>query len=331
MSPDTEEGANESWSYAELTIGRWVRRARRAPSTIAVAMSNFSTHLSKSTVLACFVAGSILISLAQTQTTQSAAKPAAKKPSTATAPKSTAANTSAPLSTSKDKLSYAIGTDVGRKLKSQSIEVDPDIVERGLRDALTDSKAAMTDEEMRSTLMDLTKQLREKQMAAAKEAGEKNKKEGDDFLATNKGKDGVVALPSGLQYKVLKAGDGQKPKASDTVVCNYRGTLIDGTEFDSSYKRGQAATFPVGGVIKGWTEALQLMPVGSKWQLFVPSNLAYGERGAGAGIGPNSTLIFEVELLSIQGADEKKVPDELSPPDTQKSPGTQKPPDQRQR
>ena len=132
------------------------------------------------------------------------------------------------------------------------------------------------------------------------QAGDANKKEGEAFLAANKGKDGVVTLPSGLQYKILTAGTGPKPTASDSVVCNYRGTLINGTEFDSSYKRGQPATFPVTGVIKGWTEALQLMPVGSKWQLFIPSDLAYGERGAGADIGPNSTLIFEVELLSIE-------------------------------
>ena len=128
-----------------------------------------------------------------------------------------------------------------------------------------------------------------------------NKKEGEDFLAANKSKEGVVTLPSGLQYKVLKEGTGPKPSPTDSVVCNYRGTLINGTEFDSSYKRGQPATFPVNGVIKGWTEALQLMPVGSKWQLFIPPDLAYGQRGAGADIGPNATLIFEVELLSIQG------------------------------
>jgi FKBP-type peptidyl-prolyl cis-trans isomerase FklB len=141
------------------------------------------------------------------------------------------------------------------------------------------------------------------------QAGETNKKQGDAFLAANKGKEGVVTLPSGLQYKILSAGTGPKPATSDSVVCNYRGTLIDGTEFDSSYKRGQPATFPVGGVIKGWTEALQLMPVGSKWQLFVPSELAYGERGTGADIGPNAVLIFEVELLSIQDKDQKKEKD----------------------
>jgi FKBP-type peptidyl-prolyl cis-trans isomerase FklB len=135
-----------------------------------------------------------------------------------------------------------------------------------------------------------------------KEEAGTNKKEGDDFLATNKGKEGVVTLPSGLQYKILKAGTGPKPTASDSVRCNYRGTFINGTEFDSSYKSGQPATFPVTGVIKGWTEALQLMPVGSKWQLFVPADLAYGERGR-PGIEPNAALIFEVELLSIEAPD----------------------------
>ena len=139
-----------------------------------------------------------------------------------------------------------------------------------------------------------------KQQEKAQQLGLANKKEGEEFLAANKSKEGVVTLPSGLQYKVLKEGTGPKPSATDSVACNYRGTLINGTEFDSSYKRGQPATFAVNGVIKGWTEALQLMPVGSKWQLFIPADLAYGERGAGADIGPNSTLIFEVELLSIQ-------------------------------
>jgi FKBP-type peptidyl-prolyl cis-trans isomerase len=133
------------------------------------------------------------------------------------------------------------------------------------------------------------------------QAIEKNKKAGEAFLAANKEKPGVVTLPSGLQYKILQPGSGPKPTASDSVVCNYRGTLVDGTEFDSSFKRGQPATFPVGQVIKGWTEALQLMPVGSKWELFIPSDLAYGERGTNGGpIGPNETLIFEVELVSIQ-------------------------------
>jgi FKBP-type peptidyl-prolyl cis-trans isomerase FklB len=142
--------------------------------------------------------------------------------------------------------------------------------------------------------------VRKKQEDKMQLAGGANKQAGDAFLAANKSKESVVTLPSGLQYKILTEGTGPKPTASDSVVCNYRGTLIDGKEFDSSYQRGQPATFPVGQVIKGWTEALQLMPVGSKWQLFIPSELAYGSRGAGADIGPNSTLIFEVELISIK-------------------------------
>jgi len=143
-------------------------------------------------------------------------------------------------------------------------------------------------------------EMMKKQQAKATEASDTNKQVGQKFLAANKAKEGVVTLPSGLQYKIIKQGDGPKPTASDTVVTNYRGTLIDGTEFDSSYKRGEPATFPVGQVIKGWTEALQLMPVGSKWQLYIPSDLAYGERSPGGEIGPNSTLIFDIELLSIQ-------------------------------
>jgi FKBP-type peptidyl-prolyl cis-trans isomerase FklB len=165
----------------------------------------------------------------------------------------------------------------------------------------------MTDDEARAALMQLQAEVRNKQQEKMKVAGEMNKKEGAEFLEANKTKEGVVTLPSGLQYKILTEGTGPKPAASDTVVCNYRGTLISGTEFDSSYKRGQPASFPVNGVIKGWTEALQLMPVGSKWQLFVPAELGYGDRGAGGEIGPGATLIFEVELLSIQGKDKSEV------------------------
>jgi FKBP-type peptidyl-prolyl cis-trans isomerase FklB len=210
------------------------------------------------------------------------------------------------LKTQKDKVSYAIGMNIGTTLHRQSIEVDPNIVRQGLEDAMAGGKTVLSEDEVRATLTELQNDIRKKQQEKMQQAGEANKKEGDVFLAANKAKEGVVTLPSGLQYKILSAGTGPKPAASDSVVCNYRGTLIDGTEFDSSYKRGQPATFPVGGVIKGWTEALQLMPVGSKWQLFVPSELAYGERGAGANIGPNATLIFDVELLSIQSKEKPK-------------------------
>ena len=210
------------------------------------------------------------------------------------------------LKTPKEKASYALGMNFGTGLRKQSIDVDPAILARGLRDSFSNGKTLLTEEEARAILTQLQSEVRKKQQEMAQQLGETNKKQGMAFLEANKTKDGVVALPSGLQYKVLQEGTGSKPAPTDTVVCNYRGTLLDSTEFDSSYKRGQPATFPVTGVIKGWTEALQLMPVGSKWQLFIPSELAYGERGAGGQIGPNATLIFEVELLSIQGKDAKK-------------------------
>lgn len=180
------------------------------------------------------------------------------------------------------------------------MDVDPDILVQGLKDALTGGKALLTDDEAKAALTALQADVNKRQQEKMQAAGEANKKEGDAFLAANKAKDGVVTLPSGLQYKILQEGTGPKPTAADTVVCNYKGTLLDGTEFDSSYKRGQPATFAVGQVIHGWTEALQLMPTGSKWQLFIPPDLAYGPNGAGGVIGPNATLIFEVELVSIQ-------------------------------
>ena len=200
----------------------------------------------------------------------------------------------------------SIGTQVGGNLKKQSVEVDPILVSQGMKDALSGAKPRLTQEEAQAVLTEMQNEVRKEQQAKMQEASAKNKSEGEAFLSANKSKEGVVTLPDGLQYKILNAGTGPKPVASDSVVCNYRGTLINGTEFDSSYKKGQPVTFPVSGVIKGWTEALQLMPVGSKWQLFIPSSLAYGERGAGADIGPDATLIFEVELLSIQ---EKKKDD----------------------
>ena len=204
------------------------------------------------------------------------------------------------LQTAREKQSYSIGADIGSKLKSQSIDIDTDLFSQGVKDAFSGEKLMMTEQEMKDTLMALQKELMDKQAERNKQVGEKNKKEGEAFLSENKKKEGVKTLPSGLQYKVIKEGTGKTPKAEDTVVTNYRGTLIDGTEFDSSIKRGQPATFPVKGVIPGWTEALQLMKEGSKWELFIPSNLAYGERGAGNAIGPNATLIFEIELISVK-------------------------------
>jgi FKBP-type peptidyl-prolyl cis-trans isomerase FklB len=230
--------------------------------------------------------------------------PATKTPAAKTGEASAVKSKSdATLGTEKDKLSYAIGVNVGRSLQKDSVEVDPSIVVRGLKDALAGGKTLMTDDEAKAVIVALQTDLHKKQEAVMQAAGDVNKKQGDAFLAANKLKEGVVTLPSGLQYKILTPGTGPKPSASDSVVCNYKGTLIDGTEFDSSYKRGQPATFPVGQVIKGWTEALQIMPVGSKWQLFVPSEMAYGARGPSPTIGANSVLIFEVELLSIQSKD----------------------------
>ncbi len=217
---------------------------------------------------------------------------------TAGAKTSTAGNT-IELKSQKDKNSYAIGSDMGNSLKKNEIDADPQVLSQGIKDAMSGGKQLMSEQEVRETLTGLQKDLQAKQQERIKVAAEKNKKEGEAFLAENKKKDGVVTLASGLQYKILKPGTGKSPKATDTVTVNYRGTLLDGTEFDSSYKRGQPATFPVKGVIAGWTEALQLMKEGATWQLFIPSNLAYGERGAGGVIGPNATLIFEVELLSV--------------------------------
>ncbi len=203
------------------------------------------------------------------------------------------------LASQKDKVSYSIGMDIGNNLKRQSIDVDPDLLAKGVKDVLAGGETLLSFEEAREALVALQQELREQAIERRKQDAERNRKEGEAFLAENRTKEGVVTLPSGLQYKILRSGDGASPTATDTVETNYRGTLISGMEFDSSYKRGQTAVFPVNGVIAGWTEALQLMKVGDMWQLFVPPELAYGERGAGP-IGPNATLIFDVELLSIK-------------------------------
>jgi len=282
-------------------------------------------------IIAIIASGFLLAGPAQGQT--GTAQPSSQQPAAqSTAPKATApkastgtgaktgqkpaAKAAVPLTlkTPKDKLSYAIGMNVGKSLHRDGVEVDTAVLMRALKDALADSKPLMTEDEAKAAIVGLQNDLRKKQQEKASAAGETNKKQGAEFLAANKGKDGVVTLPSGLQYKVLTQGTGPTPKATDSVSCNYRGTLIDGTEFDSSYKRGQPATFQVNGVIKGWTEALQLMPVGSKWQLFVPAELAYGAQQRSAEITPNSTLIFEVELLSIQPSAAATPPAPAAPP-----------------
>lgn len=233
------------------------------------------------------------------QQTPAPSTPSTKpKSTTATTTHRTTATKPLVLTTEKDKQSYAIGLNVGQSLHRDGIAVDPKIVVRGLQDAMAGGKVLLTDDQIKTVMTDLKNQVRQEQEAKRLAAAQTNKKEGVAFLAANATKPGVVTLPSGLQYKILAAGTGPKPTADDKVVCNYRGTLLNNTEFDSSYKSGQPATFPVTGVIKGWTEALQLMPVGSKWQLFIPADLAYGEPGRGP-IEPNAVLIFEIELLSI--------------------------------
>jgi FKBP-type peptidyl-prolyl cis-trans isomerase FklB len=210
------------------------------------------------------------------------------------------------LKTNRDKTSYSMGVVTGTQMKRQSIDVDVDMFAKGLKDSVSGSTLQMTEQEIQETLKTFQQEMAVKQAEKTKQLADSNKKEGEAFLAENKKKEGVKTLPSGLQYKIHTEGSGKTPKETDTVTTHYRGTLIDGTEFDSSFKRGQPASFTVNGVIKGWTEALQLMKEGSKWQLFIPSDLAYGDRGAGGQIGPNATLIFEVELISIDANTEKK-------------------------
>jgi FKBP-type peptidyl-prolyl cis-trans isomerase FkpA/FKBP-type peptidyl-prolyl cis-trans isomerase FklB len=210
------------------------------------------------------------------------------------------------LETTADELSYALGMDVGNSLKRLDVEVDFDIFTKAVEATMEGGETLLTPQQAREVTKNFVLEKRKKQLAERKEAAKKNLAEGEAFLAENKAKEGVITTDSGLQYQVIKKGDGEKPKATDTVTVQYRGTLLDGTEFDSSYARGKPATFRVGGVIPGWTEALQMMPVGSTYKLFIPPKLAYGERGSGGKIGPNSTLIFEVELLEIAAAEPEK-------------------------
>ncbi len=249
------------------------------------------------------------------KTPSTAQKPATSQTATKTTP--AAKKPTAPaLTTDKQKGSYALGVNIGKSMTKQAPFLDADSMARGLKDGLAGATPLLSDADLQAALNTLRDQVTKEMQAEQQKLGEDNMREGQEFLAANKTKDGVVTLPSGLQYKILTVGTGPMPTASDTVVCNYRGTLINGTEFDSSYKRGQPATFPLRGVIKGWTEALQLMPTGSKWQLFIPPDLAYGPRGAGNVIGPNATLIFEIELISIQGKPQSQA---APPPQAQPS------------
>lgn len=206
----------------------------------------------------------------------------------------------ASLKTQRDKVSYAVGVDLGRNIKRQGIDTQTEELVRGIRDALLGEKLLLSEEELSAALNEFQIEMKLKRAKTARIVGEENKRNGEAFLTGNKKKEGVISLPSGLQYKILKEGNGNKPIDTDTVEVTYRGTLLDGTEFDNSYRYGRPVTFKVKGVIPGWTEALKLMPVGSRWQLFIPPTLAYGEKGSLPLIGPNATLVFEVELLSIK-------------------------------
>ena len=207
------------------------------------------------------------------------------------------------LDTSKNRISYTIGVNIGQDFKSQNMDVDPDLLLMGLKDTLSGKELQLTEEEMVQEIQNFQQEMQVKMAAEMEAKAAENKAAGEAFLAENAKQEGVVVTESGLQYKIIEPGQGDSPGPADFATVHYRGTLIDGTQFDSSYDRGQPASFPVGGVIPGWSEALQLMKPGAKWQLSIPAELAYGERGAGQDIGPNSTLLFDVELISVeQGA-----------------------------
>jgi len=252
-------------------------------------------------ILSCLALSPVFLSAAVYGQDEPAPAPAAEQPA-AKAP-----NADPGLKSDKQKASYTIGVNIGNSLKRDNIEVDMQALARGLADAVSGKKPALSETEMRQAMMALQKELRARQEAEMKERVAKmkalaaeNQKKAQAFLAANKAKAGIKTTPSGLQYQVVKEGEGPTPKATDTVKVHYRGTLVDGSEFDSSYKRGEPAKFPVNRVIKGWVEALQLMKVGGKWRLYVPPKLGYGEFGSGPKIGPNEVLIFDVELLGIE-------------------------------
>src|SRR5262245_17822283 len=233
-------------------------------------------------VLACILLAAISAAQDASKDKQPATNSAASKPEVSISKKKAVRETDeSPILTQQDKRGYALGVELGLDVAKHGADINHHLVMQGMRDALAGKKLLMTAEDMNAVLLEMQKDQREKITLARKELAEQNKKEGAAFLAQNKTKEGVVTLPSGLQYKVLKAGNGDKPSLNDKVLCNYRGSLLDGTEVDSSYQRKEPSTLPLKGVIKGWTEALQLMPVGSKWEIFVPSELAYGERGDG--------------------------------------------------
>lgn len=213
------------------------------------------------------------------------------------------ATTVTSLNTEMEKLSYSIGADLGKNFKKQGIDISPAAMAKGLEDGMSGAKLQLTEEQMKEVLNTFQKDLMAKRNAEMNKKSEENKTKGETFLNQNKTKEGVVTLPSGLQYKILQKGTGETPKKDDTVTVEYTGTLIDGQVFDTTEKTGKPATFKVSQVIPGWTEALQLMPVGSTWEVYVPSNLAYGPRAVGGPIGPNETLVFKIHLISVKKAD----------------------------
>jgi FKBP-type peptidyl-prolyl cis-trans isomerase FklB len=260
----------------------------------------------------CF---SVAISGAQAQSetsTSKKGKPAAtstdkKNSKKDKSTKKTTSKTGTTVTTDKDKSSYAIGVNLGNNFKMQGLDIDADVFAQGMKDAMAGGEMAMTEEEIKAAMDALQKQamakhqeMQKKQMEENAKLAEGAKQRGADFLAQNAKQPGVVTLPSGVQYKIVTEGSGPKPTASSTVTTHYRGTLLNGKVFDSSYDRGQPAQFPVNGVIAGWTEVLQLMPVGSKWTVWIPSDKAYGDQGAGADIGPGETLAFDIELIAVQ-------------------------------
>jgi len=204
------------------------------------------------------------------------------------------------LPTDKDKLSYSIGADLGKNFKAQGIEISPEALSKGMQDGMSGTQLILTEQQMKDVLNKFQKDLMAKRTSEFNKKSEENKVKGEAFLNANKSKEGVVVLPSGLQYKVIEKGTGSKPGKTDTVTVEYTGYFIDGTVFDSTDKTGKPASFQVSQVIPGWTEALQLMPSGSTWEIFVPANLAYGPRSVGGPIGPNETLIFKIHLISVK-------------------------------
>jgi FKBP-type peptidyl-prolyl cis-trans isomerase FklB len=286
----------------------------------------------KRITLSAFLLSAAYIASAE-DTTPNAQPPAdttaSQSPVPAESPAATSASPSSAFKTDKDKISYSLGVDIGRTLQRLQLDLNEEVLSRGIADVLGGKTMAMTDQELQETLQAFQQKMMQKQQESmAKKQDEmkvvaaKNKADGKKFLEDNSKKAGVKSTPSGLQYKVVKEGKGEKPKDSDVVETNYRGTTIDGKEFDSSAKHGSTFSFPVNGVIKGWSEALKLMPVGSKWELYIPSDLAYGDEGYGEDIPPGSTLVFEVELLGIKKNAGSTPPAPDSQPGAEKKPSS---------